>query len=124
VDKQSGHSVTISLTEYGVVPKFTCHEPEGAMCRVTCQNGCGSWTPDHEEKTAAALGSDRKHKLVPYEYGCNFVEWMESCDPIGDAFVGTWELVTDNKVQIEYTGEGYQWHRGPSDNEPTTKGAS
>ena len=85
------HSVTLVMDEGRLSARWECHASEGADCRLTCLEGCESWSfTDHE------------HKLED-SGECNVVTWLENLD-LEESHVG---------MQVIYQGPfEYEWDDG------------
>lgn len=92
----SGHRLKLTNDD-GLCWEFTCDEPEGALCRLVCHDGCETWFEDHDQV--------HDHKLQPSF--CTFVENMEAVDPEHEA-IGDCTLF-EGPVEIEYE-DGYRWY--------------
>lgn len=97
----SGHTMRVTLEYDRITLTPICHEPEGAICRVTCaaDDPCESFEyPDHE------------HGLRPLKY-CNAVEYLtgdywpeELC---GDK--GVVSLYDGMPIEVKWDGDSYTW---------------
>jgi hypothetical protein len=75
-----------------------CHEPDGAICRVNCPEGCESYSyPDHE------------HGLESQDF-CNAVEWLTD-QGTEECYKGTKEIpISDGMaIRVIWHGDHYEW---------------
>lgn len=96
---EAGHTMSVELSYDTVTLKPVCHEPPGAICKVTCPQGCESYTyPEHE------------HGLTPTDT-CNAVECLTSGDMVT-------EMCSDKRavllrdgmpIDMEWDGDCYYW---------------
>lgn len=97
-----GHTMRVTLDCESVRLEPVCHEPEGAVCRVTCARAsdpCESWDyPDHE------------HGLIPIP-DCNAVEWLTAGDVECQCDSSVPVPLSDGMpIEVAYdSGRGYTW---------------
>lgn len=87
--------------EADVALRIECESAEGAWCRLTCDEGCEEYGPDHP------------HQLVSTDGYCNAVEWIESGDSLhlsysGDP-TGSYPLHDGMAVDVVWEGDYYSW---------------
>jgi hypothetical protein len=97
----TGHTMSVTLHVEAVWLKPVCHEPDGAICRVECAEGCFSYTyPEHE------------HELTPREV-CNAVEWMTAGECVVESYGGgssrEISLHDGMAINVRWNGEYYEW---------------
>jgi hypothetical protein len=86
----------VTIDRYGVELEPVCHEPAGAECRITCPQGCESWSLPHE------------HEMEELDY-CNAVAFLTE-DDLGECYAGEEAPLHDGMpIAIEWTGVGYEW---------------
>jgi hypothetical protein len=91
------HHVEWHLSRERVDGNVRCFAPEGAFCRLTCDQGCEEWGPDHE------------HPLT--DSGCcNVVEFLVNGDSIEDVYDGPSTLLRSGFIEPEWQGDHYTWH--------------
>jgi len=101
----SGHTMRVTLDRDMVRLVPVCHEPEGAVCRVTCATGvCEQYGyPEHE------------HGLRPVP--CNAVEWLTAGDLVAESCGSDSEVPLYDGMPIEVSWEGvdvgYSWVPAP-----------
>lgn len=100
----SGHTMRVVL-EYETVRLLpVCHEPEGAVCRVTCAvDSCESYDyPEHE------------HGLKPVPY-CNAVEDLTADDSTVERCGVSTEVPLRDGMRIDMFWEGDHYSWSPSE---------
>jgi hypothetical protein len=99
----TGHTLTVTLDGDHLRCRVVCHEPEGAGCRLSCDNdGCADddICNDRGETCHLSDGGDCEPALYLNEDPCLILEWHEAVtEPLTDGMpiVCTWD------------GDGYTW---------------
>lgn len=89
------HSVAWFIDRDTVYGRLTCTAPEGAPCRLICDDGCEEWPCPHE--------------LVDHGL-CNAVEWVGSVGATEESYGGGDERpLRDGPVTFRWDGDGYLW---------------
>jgi hypothetical protein len=95
--EQFPHHVAWTIDRHGIRGVVTCHAPEGAFCRLVCDQDCEEWAPDHE------------HELHDVGY-CNVVEFITNGDSIEDAYIGPAnETLCSGFIVPQWQGDWYGW---------------
>lgn len=97
-----GHTLSVTLDRSGFALTPVCHEPDGAVCRVTCVAGCESYGyPECQHGPLTSVGY------------CNAVEWLINSDV--DQAYGEDEsipLCDGMAIEVEWDPSvGYTWTR-------------
>ncbi len=89
------HSVAWFIDRDAVYGLLTCTAPEGADCRLACEDGCESWPCDH----------------VLVDQGvCGAIEWVNSVGSTEEGYGGGDERpLRDGAVTFRWDGDGYLW---------------
>lgn len=112
-----GHSIAWTIDHDRVRGVVTCHEPEGAACRLVGGNDCEceSWYVERDEQgpfhVAVAYDdedneSDVKHRMVDGG-SCSVVDWMQDTG-VEDSHIGPEQSLRDGAIQVEFD-DGYLW---------------
>ena len=115
-----GHEMTVTHgprmggAEYTV----TCHEREGADCRLVCEQGCDEWsTVRRDEHGPFHLVNDDpadepvQHRMTDNGQ-CNAVDWLRNADAeIADPGVGSGFEIARFPVRVLWAGDGYRWEK-------------
>ena len=115
-----GHEMTVTHDPYmgGAEYTVTCHEREGADCRLVCEQGCDEWsTVRRDEHGPFHLVNDDpadepvRHRMVDAGH-CNAAEWLTT-DLAGIADLGVSPAFEVGRFPIRpvWTGHSYVWEK-------------
>lgn len=111
-----GHEIVVTHDHDHARYRTVCHEPDGADCRLTCPEGCESWSLERDERGAyhqvGTLGAPIRHDMEPTRGYCNVVEFLDN------AGYGIEELGEDREFEVDrfqikpvWNGDYYSWER-------------
>lgn len=96
-ESDNPHRVEVYIeTGGGVDMEIVCDAPEGAPCRLWCDEGCESAGPDHGEI----------HELRDFGYCLRTEGWLD--EPF-DAYSGVRTELRSGPVLLEWEGDYYTW---------------
>ena len=113
----SGHSVSWKFSPiYGPSATFTCHEPEGANCRLHSNCECESWNVRHDKDGKpyhVYLTYDDQDEEVDVRHDmftdeCGVITWLEE-DEAADTYAGPERSPADGPIVVEWQDPGYSW---------------
>ncbi len=99
----TGHTLSVTIDCDRLSTRVVCHEPEGAECRLSCDNeGCedGDTCVDADRECHLSDSGDCQPSLYLNKDQTLILEWHEDVDePLADGMpiVCTWD------------GDGYTW---------------
>jgi hypothetical protein len=105
----SGHTMQVRQEGDTVVLRPVCHEPEGAICRIDCTQGCEAWDVPHE------------HPMKNLDY-CSAVEWLTAdgwASEYYDEDADDIPLHDGMPIEVVWEGEFYVWRAVKGSPDPT-----
>ena len=116
-----GHEMTVTHDPRmgGAEYTVTCHEREGAGCRLVCEQGCDEWpTVRRDEHGPFHLVNDYpadepvQHRMTDNGQ-CLVVDWLRNDDAgIADLGPGGYGFeIARFPVRVSWTGDGYRWEK-------------
>ena len=96
---------------------FTCTEPSGADCKITCPPDqgepyrCETFVVERDEDgTPWHIGhhfdfEGRLHQMIPTEY-CNILTWW---DDLAECYAGEPGPLREGPIVFTWTGDNYEW---------------
>ena len=115
-----GHEMTVTHDPRmgGAEYTATCHEREGAGCRLVCEQGCDEWsTVRRDEHGPFHLVNDDpadepvRHRMTD-NGECNAVDWLRNDDAgIADLGPGSGFEIARFPVRVSWAGYGYRWEK-------------
>ena len=115
-----GHELTVTHDPYmgGADYTATCHEREGADCRLVCEQGCDEWsTVRRDEHGPFHLVNDDpadepvQHRMTDAGQ-CSVVDWLRNDDAgIADLGPGSGFEIARFPVRVSWAGDGYGWEK-------------
>jgi hypothetical protein len=112
------HTVKWTIDRIGWTTNITgtveCHAPEGAFCRLTCAEGCGS------ETYPCGTWDDDAGRLIHHQLTdsgeCNVIPFLEA-DELTEFYGGGQPEtpLVSGPIEVEWEGEGYAWRYPQTD---------
>lgn len=105
------HHLTVTIGDEGDVDcTIRCEAPEGAQCRLTCDDGCDEFTYD-----------DHEHPLID-SGECMPLVYITSGDSVREFYQGPVSPLRDGPVILTYHGgDCYVSWRYPEPTRPVTR---
>lgn len=119
-----GHEIVVTHTRFPGGPEYVahCNEPEGADCRLTCEDGCEEWDGIDRDLNGVAYhlvpagdGAVSPHGMVD-SGECQVVLWLnEAAVPLEELSVESRSEFEVGRFRIKpvWTGSGVEWERMP-----------
>jgi len=93
------HRVKVTISQInGIGMDMVCDAPEGAPCRMWCDEGCEFATPEHLAN----------HRLRDQGYCTKTEGWFDEDDPI-DLYVGPPTELRSGPVEVIWDDDHYTW---------------
>lgn len=111
------HKMHVTIDRFAVQFEVTCDEPEGAECRLACDEACESWLIEHDEEGAFHRVSGWSDDLplihrMKDQGECNICLHFGS-DPalIPELYAGDPLKIAEFEIKPEWNGDEYEWSK-------------